>query len=205
MEKRTIIILSLLFLISFGLRIYSLDAVGLSFDETHKIEAARLYRKGNFSFNLEHPMLLKSLIAFTDLVSDKINNFKQLKKKIPDEIIARFPNVLFGSLFTIVIYLFAAEIFNPIIALISAILWATGINAIAINRIAKEDTLLVFFSFLGYYFYWKAKFLGPVDNFQRTKLYLLSGSSFGLMLASKYFPHYLGLNFLFHYTRNSGP
>ncbi len=201
MKKEFVIILSILFLIALWFRIYSLDAVGLSFDETHKIEAARLYRIGNFSFNLEHPMILKLLIAFSDIISEKINNIRRLKNKISDEYIVRIPNAFFGALFTIVIYLFAKEMFNDIIALLSATLWAIGINAIAINRIAKEDTLLVFFTFLGYYFYWKAKYLGPVESLRREILYILSGASFGLMLASKYFPHYIGLNFLFHYTR----
>src|SRR4030095_3870342 len=34
----------------------------------------------------------------------------------------------------------------------------------------------------------------------RSKNYLASAASFGLMIASKYFPHYLGLNMLFHHN-----
>jgi Dolichyl-phosphate-mannose-protein mannosyltransferase len=67
------------------------------------------------------------------------------------------------------------------------------------NRLAKEDTLLVFFTWLAYYFYLRAKSAATKDPQQAAKYYGASGASFGLMLASKYFPHYLGLNCLYHY------
>jgi len=43
------------------------------------------------------------------------------------------------------------------VALLSALLWSAGTIAIMDNRLAKEDTLLVFFAWLGYYFYMRAK------------------------------------------------
>ncbi len=204
----TTISLILFFILALSLRLYKLDAQSLSDDEANKIQAAQMYRNGNFSYNLEHPMLMKSLITFTLIIAEKWNNLFANKNellKISYEIITRFPNAFFGALTTIILFLLAKELFNKRIALITSALWATGINSIAINRIAKEDTLLVFFMLLGLYFYIKAKWLGPVESYQRLKLYIFSGISFGLMLASKYFPHYFGLNFLYHYTRPHEP
>jgi len=208
-KNRThIIALLALVLIAFSFRVYKLDAVGLSFDESHKIQAARLYRNGDFSGNIEHPMLMKTLIAFTLVSADYWNKAFVSPESpffISDETITRLPNVVFGALMTLVLFLFAKEMFGKTIGMITAVLWATGINAISFNRIAKEDTLLVFFTFLAYYLFWKAKFLGPVETKFRERLYIASGVSFGLMMASKYFPHYLGLNYLFHYTRKHEP
>jgi hypothetical protein len=188
--------------------LYKLSAQSISDDEANKIQAAKMYKVGDFSYNLEHPMLMKTLITFTLIAAEKWNaTFAKQNKSlyISYEFITRFPNAFFGSLTTIVIYLLANLLFNKRIAIISAALWATGINAIAINRIAKEDTLLVFFMLLGFYFYTKAKWLGATESPYRVKLYIYSGISFGLMMASKYFPHYFGLNFLYHYTRPHEP
>ncbi|OGF67417.1 MAG: hypothetical protein A2Y62_15775 [Candidatus Fischerbacteria bacterium RBG_13_37_8] len=207
-KRLQLIILILLAILAFAFRIYHLDAPSISDDEAHKIQAARMYRHCDFSFNLEHPMLMKSLITITLIIAEKWNSTigsNHPSLSISYETITRFPNVLFGALTTIVLYLLALELFDRKIALLTAALWATGLNAMAVNRIAKEDTLLVFFTWLGFYFFCKAKFLGPVETPQRVRLYILSGVSFGLMLASKYFPHYFGLNWLYHYTRKHEP
>jgi len=87
--------------------------------------------------------------------------------------------------------------------LLSALLWSAGIIAVIDNRLAKEDTLLVFFAWLGYYFYIRAKKASAINARQHVKpygkWYVAAGASFGLMLASKYFPHYWGLIFLYYY------
>lgn len=194
----------LLTLIALGFRVHRLGAVGLSEDEARKLQAARAYRKGTFIVNTEHPMLMKSFVTGS-LVAAKWWN-ERIARDRPDRLISeeaavRFPNALFGALTTIPLFLFACEMFTPLVGWTTAILWATGLNAIAINRIAKEDTLLVFFLWLGYFFFMKAKHEGPVETPRRQWLYTLSGASFGLMVASKYFPHYMGLIFLYNYLR----
>jgi 4-amino-4-deoxy-L-arabinose transferase-like glycosyltransferase len=82
---------------------------------------------------------------------------------------------------------------------VAATLWSFGINAITYNRIAKEDTLLVFFLLFAFYFYLRAKQTGGHEAKRKRRFYGLSGISFGLMMASKYFPHYFGLNALYHH------
>src|SRR5205085_11780280 len=66
------------------------------------------------------------------------------------------------------------------------------------NRIGKEDILLVFFMFSGFYLYHRAKRLAAADWRDQERLYALAGAAFGLMTASKYFPHYFGLNALYY-------
>jgi len=102
-----------------------------------------------------------------------------------------------------VIFGLAREFFGLDVALLSALLWSAGTIAIMDNRLAKEDTLLVFFAWLGYYFYIRAKKASAIHVRQHAepyaKWYAAAGASFGLMLASKYFPHYLGLIFIYYF------
>jgi len=199
LEKNKVAILAAIVALPFFLRIYGLDRVGLSEDEVHKVNAGRAYLKGDFSANAEHPMLMKLMIALSMAGADGWNNLVSHSYQISEEIAIRFPNLIFGSLTAIIIFLFAQELFGFTTGIISALLWAIGIGAITFNRIAKEDTLLVFFSWLGFYFYLKAKRLGSSRTARQDRLYGLSGASFGLMLSSKYFPHYLALNFIYYY------
>ena len=74
-----------------------------------------------------------------------------------EEVAVRLPNVIFGSLTAVVLFLLAQEFFGVEIGLLTAFLWSIGTIAIMDNRLAKEDTLLVFFTWLAYYFYLRAK------------------------------------------------
>jgi 4-amino-4-deoxy-L-arabinose transferase-like glycosyltransferase len=195
-KTRTLFLIVVLGLL---LRLHGLDSTGFNDDEINKVEAARSYLHGNFLINLEHPMLLKSLITLSLVAADAWNRGLGVFHQIPDEVAVRLPNVIFGSLTCVVIFLFAQEFFSFEVALLSAFLWAVGPIAITVNRLAKEDTLLVFFTWLAYYFYLRAKKVGSTPTRTPAKFYAASGASFGLMLASKYFPHYLGLNFLYYW------
>ncbi|MCA1605622.1 MAG: glycosyltransferase family 39 protein, partial [Acidobacteria bacterium] len=117
-----------------------------------------------------------------------------------DEFALRLPNAIFGALTVIPLFLLTAAFFDRWTGLIAAAFWACGINAITFNRIGKEDTLLVFFMLFAFYFYLRAKQTDSRNVRFRKRNYLLSGISFGLMFASKYFPHYLGLNALYHHN-----
>jgi 4-amino-4-deoxy-L-arabinose transferase-like glycosyltransferase len=181
------------------LRLRGLDRVGFNEDEVNKVEAARAYLRGDFSVNLEHPMLMKSLVTLSLAAADFWNRGPGQSHQVPDEVAVRLPNVIFGSLTAVVIFLFAQEFFGVEVGLLSALVWSIGTIAIMGNRLAKEDTLLVFFTWLAYYLYLRAKKAASADIRQSEKFYAASGASFGLMLAAKYFPHYLGLNFLYYY------
>jgi Dolichyl-phosphate-mannose-protein mannosyltransferase len=191
------IILGLIVLLGLGLRLNGLGSIGFNEDEINKVEAARAYLHGDFSKNLEHPMLMKSMIAVSIGASRWWNHHQGRLHSIPEEVSVRLPNVVFGALTSIVLFLIAQGFFGVEVGLLSALLWASGILEISINRIAKEDTLLVFFTWLAYYFYVRAKHSASADRRIAQKYYAASGASFGLMLASKYFPIYLGLVFLY--------
>ena len=199
LEKNKLAVLLLIVVLGFFLRVRGLDSVGFSEDEVNKVEAARAYLHGRFSVNAEHPMLMKWLVTASLAGADFLNRHPGLRRPISEETAVRFPNVVFGALTAIVIFVFAQELFGFAVGLLSALIWSISPLSIAINRLAKEDTLLVFFTWLAYYFYLRAKSLGASGTSQQGKLYALSGASFGLMLASKYFPHYLGLNFLYYH------
>jgi hypothetical protein len=200
MSKRLqIAALILIVALGFMLRLRGLSRMGFNEDEVHKAEAASAYLHGNFSVNLEHPMLMKSLITVSLAGVDFWNRGLGHSHPVAEEAAVRLPNVIFGSLTAVVIFLFAQEFFGLEVGLLSALLWSIGTIAIMVNREAKEDTLLVFFAWLGYYLYLRAKKLSRADVRAGETWYTASGASFGLMLASKYFPHYLGLNFLYYY------
>lgn len=203
LERNAIAALSLIVILGFGLRIRGLDRAGFNEDEVQKVDAARAYLRGDFSHNLEHPMLLKLLVAASLAAAEAWNHGPGRFHPLSDEFAVRLPNAIFGALTSVVIYELVGEFFSLDVALLSALLWSFGTIAIMDNRVAKEDTLLVFFAWLGYYFYIKAKKASALNARQDTesyaKWYVAAGASFGLMLASKYFPHYLGLVFLYFF------
>ncbi len=179
------------------MRVVNLSQVGFAEDEINKLEAVRAYERGDITPNAEHPMLMKGLIFVSMQAARAWNNVSAMK--MSDETALRLPNVLFGALTVIPIFLLTIAFFDRRTALLAAAFWAFGINAITYNRIAKEDTLLVFFMLFAFYFYLKAKLTSGFDQRAKKRNYILSGASFGLMMASKYFPHYFGLNMLYYY------
>jgi asparagine N-glycosylation enzyme membrane subunit Stt3 len=190
-------VLAVLIIVGLGFRVSHLGAIGLAEDEVNKVEAVRAYERGDITANAEHPMLMKALM----FVSLKVGAALQASgRAISNEALLRLPNAIFGALTVIPLFLLTAAFFDRWTGLIAAAFWAGGINAITFNRIGKEDTLLVFFMLFAFYFYLRAKQTDTRNVALRKRNYLLSGISFGLMLASKYFPHYFGLNALYHHN-----
>ena len=189
LEWSTIASLVILVVLGFGLRVNQLGASGFAEDEMNKLDAVRAYQHGDFTANSEHPMLMK-LLMWGSL------------NAIPasDEVALRLPNALIGALTVVPLFLLTAALFDRWTALLASAFWAFGINAISHNRIGKEDSLLVFFMLFAFFFFLRAKQLSPADKEGRARRYAASAVSFALMIASKYFPHYLGLNLLFHHN-----
>jgi len=186
-------------LLIFGLipRMKDLGAIGFAEDEINKIDAVEAYQKGDITANAEHPMLMKVLM----FVSLKVGRALEAGgRQISPETLLRFPNAIFGALTVIPLFLLTAAFFDRWTGLIAAAFWAFGLNAITYNRIGKEDTLLVFFMLFAFYFYLRAKQTDTRKDDIRRRNYIRSAISFGLMLASKYFPHYFGLNQLYHHN-----
>ena len=189
--------LAIFIVLGFGLRVSKLGAIGFAEDEMNKLDAVRAYRRGDITANAEHPMIMKALMFASIEAASVWHN--QGGSQISDETALRLPNVIVGTLTVISLFLLTAAFFDRWTGLLAAGFWAFGINAITMNRVGKEDTLLVFFMLFAFYFYLRAKQTSPRDMTVRRKNYILSSISFGLMLASKYFVHYFGLNALYHH------
>src|SRR6266852_3453983 len=97
-EKHKVAALFLIVALGLFLRLRGLDQVGFNEDEVHKVEAARAYLRGNFAVNLEHPMLMKSLIAVSLAAADFWNQGPGQSHQVSEEVAVRLPNVIFGSL-----------------------------------------------------------------------------------------------------------
>jgi hypothetical protein len=204
LERYAVVVLVVLAAAGFTLRAGGVSRLGLAEDEVNKLEAVRAYGRGDFTVNAEHPMLMKALI-FASVGAAHAWNARGAEGDrlswldVSDEAAIRLPNILFGSLTVFPVFLLTAAFFGRRTGLVAAALWAAGVGAITYNRVAKEDTLLVFFMLFALYFYVRAKQASGFEPEEKRKNYVLSGVSWGLMFASKYFPHYFGLNMLYHY------
>lgn len=197
LERSLVLALAAMVVLGLGLRLRGLGSIGLAEDEVNKVEAVRAYARGDFRPNAEHPMLMKALIYLSVRAAGAWQALTG--EAVSDEAIVRLPNVIFGALTAIPLFLLTAAFFDRRTGLLAATLWSFGINAITYNRIAKEDTLLVFFLLFAFYYYLRAKQTSGHEAKRKRRFYGLSGISFGLMMASKYFPHYFGLNALYHH------
>lgn len=202
-QKTAVIAMAVMIVIGAGLRLKGLGAVGFAEDEINKVEAARAYDRGDFTANAEHPMLMKLLIDLSLRGARAWNSM--FASAISDEAALRFPNALFGALTAIPLCLLTAALFDLSTGLWAAALWSFGVTAITFNRVGKEDTLMVFFMLFAFYLFIQAKQVDRSNNKLLDRLRNLSGVSFGLMMASKYFPHYLGLNMLYHHNYSVRP
>ncbi|HEX5709561.1 MAG TPA: glycosyltransferase family 39 protein [Pyrinomonadaceae bacterium] len=199
LERYAVVVLVVLAASGFALRLAGIGEVGFAEDEINKLEAVREYARGRIAANAEHPMLMKTLIFVSMSAAGAWNSFAPEAARLSDEVALRLPNILCGALTVFPLFLLTAAFFGRRTGLVAAALWTFGINAITYNRVAKEDTLLVFFMLWAFYFYVRAKATSGFEAREKKRSYVLSGVSFGLMFASKYFPHYFGLNMLYHH------
>jgi predicted membrane-bound dolichyl-phosphate-mannose-protein mannosyltransferase len=204
--SRTLVIAALVVLTlgGFALRARSLSVEGLADDELNKLQASDDYRtNGLTAANGEHPFLMKATITASVIVAEKWNNLvggPGSEFFIPVEAAVRLPNVIVGSLITLVLYLVIAELFGGEIALLAAALWAVDPIAIGFNRIAKEDTFLLFFFLLANIFWLRGQRVAesePNRNFTRYAWF--AAAAFGAMAASKYLPWYVSISISYYW------
>jgi len=191
-KRFLIIVLTVLVVCGFGLRVSRLSAEGLSEDELNKLQAVGDYREhGLTSANSEHPLLMKALLTASMVVADKWNSLPALGGRAPieTESALRFPSTVFGAFTAVLIYLVATELFGAEVGLIAAALWAFDPMAIGFNRIAKEDTFLLFFFLLGTLFWIYGQRVAETKSTEAAeKYYWASAAALGAMMASKYVP-----------------
>lgn len=210
--NRTLLValLALFVLVGFGFRVANLGAEGLSEDELNKLQAVADYREHGFltSANSEHPLLMKALLTASVVLSDKWNSIPALggRKPISPETALRLPSTIFGALTPILIYLLAVELFGAEVGLIAAALWAFDPMAIGFNRIAKEDTFLLFFFLLGNICWLRGQRVAETKSTDRAeKYYWATAAAFGAMMASKYLPQLLTVAITYYFIFQAVP
>ena len=195
--------LAVLVVAGFGLRVSTLSAEGLSEDELNKLQAVADYRQhGLTAANGEHPLLMKALQTGSLALFDKWNSISFLgsRRPVSPEAALRLPGTIFGALTAILIYLLATELFGAEVGLIAAALWAFDPMAIGFNRIAKEDTFVVFFFLMASWFWLRGQRAAESEPRGRPeKFYWASAAAFGAMLASKYLPQFLAFTAAYYY------
>ncbi|HYP53934.1 MAG TPA: glycosyltransferase family 39 protein, partial [Pyrinomonadaceae bacterium] len=154
--------LAAIVLAGFGLRVFQLGAEGLSEDELNKVRAAAEYReRGLTSANGEHPLLMKALLTGSIVVCERWNETSLARTRphlrVSLEAATRLPGVILGALTSLLIFLVVSELFGPAAGLTAAALWAFDPQAVGFNRIAKEDSFLVFFFLLANVFWLRAQ------------------------------------------------
>jgi predicted membrane-bound dolichyl-phosphate-mannose-protein mannosyltransferase len=204
--SRTLVIaaLALILLTGFGLRFYQLSAEGLSEDELNKLQAVEDYRAhGLTSVNGEHPMLMKALLTASIVAAERWNASSLVASHpslyVATETALRLPGALFGALTALLIFLVASELFGTEIALIAAALWALDPSGIGFNRIAKEDTFLLFFFLLANVFWIRGQRVAESGRGRPEPYYWATAVAFGAMVASKYMPHLLCISVSYYY------
>jgi len=211
-HSKTLVLVALIVLViaGFGFRVIGLSAEGLSEDELNKLNAVADYRaNGLTGANGEHPMLMKTLEAVSIIVAEKWNETSFVAahqaESIAPETALRFPGTVLGAFTALLIYLVTAELFGAEVALIAAALWAFDPSAIGFNRVAKEDTFLLFFFLLANVFWLRGQRVAESTDRNPNRYYWLTGASFGAMVASKYVPQMLAISMSYYWMFQSIP
>ena len=187
----------LLAVLAFAVRVDRVGFNSLSEDEVAKWAAIQEYRHGHFvGVNSEHPMMLKMLAWASVTAGERWSRLASRHRwpSMNPEGWLRFPNVLFGAATAAILFLFCRRMIGFAGSFAAGFFWAVAPLAVALNRLAKEETLLTFFTLLACYFYCRAQ-LADADLSAR-RWYDLSAIGFGLSFASQYIPYLFGMNAL---------
>jgi 4-amino-4-deoxy-L-arabinose transferase-like glycosyltransferase len=161
------------------LRVRGLSAEGFGDDEVHKWLAGSRYLQGIFSGDdVEHPMLMKWLIAACIAIGSKFG--------WAPETMTRLPNAIAGGLSIAVVAQLGKRLFGRTAGLFAGALAAVSVTLIGYQRVAKEDTLLGLFLMLLLLSLAEAKAAAD-DGRSPARAELYGAASLAGMLASKYF------------------
>lgn len=191
--------LALLVAVGFWLRVHALSAEGFADDEVHKWYAANRYLHGDFGGDdIEHPMLMKWLIALSLLVGSRLS--------WSPEAMVRFPNAVAGAASIALIALLGRRLFGRAAGLGAAALATFSTTFIGYQRVAKEDTLLGLFLMLVLLCAAEAK--ASADDgrtVDQRRWEWLGAAGVGAMFASKYFFFFAPIPLAFYFwARGTG-
>ena len=194
-RRAAALVLGILLLLGFALRVNDLGVESLGEDEFNKLQTVEEYRTNGLSGkNGEHPFLMKGLQTVSIASAEKLNNlFASQQLHISEESALRFPIALFGTFSILLIFLLVAELFGRSIGLVSAALWAVEPMAIGFDRIAKEDSLVLFFFLVTSLFFVKSQTAAQLGQTNWFRYLWGAAAGFGALMASKYYPHFLAI------------
>ena len=208
-NSRALVVTALIVLVvaGFGFRANGLSAEGLSEDELNKLLAVADYRAhGLTGANGEHPMLMKALQAASIIAAEKWNSTSfATAHQIAPETALRLPGAIVGALSAVLLFLIVSELFGVEVALIAAALWTFDPSAIGFNRIAKEDSFLLFFFLLANVFWLRGQRAAESIDQSPNKYYWATAASYGAMVASKYLPHLLTISICYYWIFQNIP
>lgn len=200
-NSRTLVFTALVILVcaGFGFRVTGLSAESLGEDELNKLNAVADYRaNGLTGSNGEHPMLMKAFQGASIVLAEKWNAAFPANSIAPETAL-RLPGAILGALSTVLIFLIVAELFGVEVALIAGALWAFDPMAIGFNRVAKEDSFLLFFFLLANVFWLRGQRVAESTDQNPNKYYWATAASYGAMVASKYMPHFFAISMCYYW------
>lgn len=197
-------LLTILVVGGFGFRAYRLSAEALSEDELNKVRAVADYRaRGLTPANGEHPFLMKALLTASTFAAEAWNATSVAEAnprlRVSNETAVRLPGALLGALTALLIFLITSELFGFEVGLFAAALWAFDPAAIGFNRIAKEDSFVVFFFLLANVFWLRGQRVAEGGHAKPEPYYWAAAAAFGAMMASKYVPFYIAISAAYYY------
>lgn len=185
--------------LGFSFRIYQLGSESLGEDELNKLETAREYLANGLSGkNGEHPFLMKGLQTLSISVAQKLNETGSLD--IREEAALRFPVVLMGTFTPLLLFFLLAGLFGRAYGLAAAGLWAVEPMAIGFDRVAKEDSLVLFFFLLTCLLWVRSQTEAEHGNPRWPIRAWAAGVAFAALMASKYYPHLLAVPAAYYNT-----
>ena len=196
LSKTAILIaLAAIIAIGFGLRTYQLGRESLGEDEFNKLKTVEEYRtNGLTGRNGEHPFLMKGLQTVSIIASEKWNAAAGPSISISEEAALRFPTAIFGTFTSLLLFLVVSQLFGKWTGLIAAALWAVDPSAVGFDRVAKEDSFLLFFFLLANVFWVRSQTGAERGESGWIKYVYIAAFFFGSMVASKYLPHLLAIS-----------
>jgi hypothetical protein len=211
-RSRALVVAALVFIVAAGsgFRANRLGAEGLSEDELNKLRAVADYRtRGLTSTNGEHPFLMKALMTASIAAAERWNAWgvaaNRPSLRVSEETALRLPAALFGAFTSLLLYLVVSELFGTATGLIAAALWAFDPSGISFNRIAKEDSFLLFFFLLANVFWLRGQRAAESGDPKPERYYWATAACFGAMLASKYMPHLIAISAAYYYIFQAIP
>ncbi len=207
--RRELILISLVFFVSFLTRVIRLDIPQTyMFDEVYHAFTAVEMEKGNlaawewwntppkgFAYEWTHPPLAKEMMILGIKIFPRLHlpSAKADGGQGENPFAWRFPVALFGAGVIVLGYLLGRELFNRRVGLITAFLLNFDGLVFVQSRIGMNDTFFLFFMLLAFWLFLKDKWFGV-------------GIALGLALASKWTAMYaigiLGGLFFFRAVAN---